>query len=78
MLVELRSETDFVSRNEEFVSLAHSIAMHIAAMNPRDIKELLEQPFIKDEKQTIQDLVKQASSSFGEHIEIRQFVRYEL
>lgn len=34
VMLEIRSETDFVSRNEEFCRLAHDIALHIAAMNP--------------------------------------------
>lgn len=34
VLVELRAQTDFVSRNVEFKKLAHDLAMHIAAMNP--------------------------------------------
>ena len=33
--IVLASETDFVSRNEEFTTLAHDIAMHVAAMNPQ-------------------------------------------
>lgn len=33
-MVLLSSETDFVSKNEEFVELARAIAMHIAAVNP--------------------------------------------
>lgn len=33
-MVLLSSETDFVSKNEEFVDLARAIAMHIAASNP--------------------------------------------
>lgn len=33
-LVELVSETDFVSGNEEFKALARDIAMHVAASNP--------------------------------------------
>lgn len=33
-LVELACETDFVARNEEFVTLARDIAMHIAATAP--------------------------------------------
>src|SRR3989344_4613095 len=77
-LVELRSETDFVSRNDEFSKLARELAMHIAAMNPQNTEELLKQAYIRDEKKTIADLVKSASASFGEHIEIRQFVRFEL
>jgi elongation factor Ts len=33
-MVLLASETDFVSKNEEFVALAKDIAMHVAATNP--------------------------------------------
>lgn len=38
VLVELRCETDFVAKNEEFQKLAHDIAMHIAASNPLYLK----------------------------------------
>ncbi|HAM95625.1 MAG: Elongation factor Ts [Candidatus Azambacteria bacterium GW2011_GWB2_46_37] len=34
VLVDLRCETDFVARNEEFKKLAHELALHVAAMNP--------------------------------------------
>lgn len=33
-MVLLASETDFVSRNEEFAELARTLAMHVAGMNP--------------------------------------------
>lgn len=33
-LVVLSCETDFVSKNEEFIALARDIAMHVAALNP--------------------------------------------
>lgn len=33
-MVLLACETDFVSKNEEFVALAREIAMHVAATNP--------------------------------------------
>ena len=33
-MVLLASETDFVSKNEEFIALAKEIAMHVAATNP--------------------------------------------
>lgn len=36
-LVLLASETDFVSKNEEFVALAKEIAMQVAAQNPKFI-----------------------------------------
>lgn len=37
-LVELLSETDFVSKNEEFRQIAYDIAMHITATNPEFLK----------------------------------------
>ncbi len=37
-MVELSCETDFVSKNEEFKTLARDIAMQVAASNPLDLK----------------------------------------
>lgn len=39
VLVELNSESDFVARNEEFRHLAHELAVHIAAANPRWVRQ---------------------------------------
>ncbi len=39
---------------------------------------LLEQPFVKDEDKTIQDLVTEAAVKLGENVVVRRFVRYEL
>ncbi len=36
-MVLLSSETDFVSKNEEFIALANDIAMHVAATDPKYI-----------------------------------------
>ncbi len=69
-LVLLSSETDFVSKNEEFVALARDIAMHTAAMRPSGIDELLAQPFIKDPSRTIADLISAATQKFGERVEV--------
>jgi elongation factor Ts len=38
-IVELVCETDFVSGNEEFKTLARDIAMHITASNPKFLKK---------------------------------------
>jgi len=120
-LVLLSCETDFVSKNEEFVALAHDIAMHATATNPQfisrdEVKEedtkkarelfeeqakdkpedkreaivegmmnsflkekvLLEQPYIKNPDNTINDLIEQATQKFGERIEITNCVRVSL
>ena len=39
---------------------------------------LMEQPFIKDDKRTVGDLVKETSSKTGENVVVRRFVRFRL
>lgn len=39
---------------------------------------LMEQPFVKDPEQTIEDIVKAKIAKIGENISIRRFVRYQL
>jgi elongation factor Ts len=48
--VQLFCETDFVARNEDFLELAHDIAMHITAASPK---------YIKPEEVTAEDLAKE-------------------
>jgi elongation factor Ts len=78
VLIEVRSETDFVARNEEFRTFSHNIAMHIAASNPADIEELLGQAYIKEPEITISDYLKQMIQKFGENIKISRFFRCSL
>lgn len=92
-LVEVNCETDFVARTEDFQTLAHEIAMQVASMNPevvskeemepsdtRDPKEvaLLEQPYIRDNHKTINDLVQETIAKTRETIKVKRFVRFEL
>lgn len=74
-LVMLSCETDFVSKNEEFIALARDIAMHVSAMQPADKEELLSQPFIKNPDKTVADLVSDATQKFGERTDISSFSR---
>ena len=78
VLLELRCETDFVARSDEFKNLAHDLVMHIAALNPKDLETLLEQPFVKDDSQTIDQLVKGVAAKTGENTQIEKFCRYEI
>ena len=39
---------------------------------------LMEQPFIKDDKKTVEELVKETSAKTGENIVVRRFVRFRL
>lgn len=72
-MVLLSCETDFVSKNEEFGMLARDIAMHVSAMRPATVEELMGQQFIKDPSKTIADLVSGAVQKFGERTEVTDF-----
>ena len=87
-MVELNCATDFVARTDEFKSLAHDIAMQVAAMAPQFLSEddapedfqgslaeaaLWEQPFIRDQAKSVRELVAEAVSKLGENIKIGRF-----
>jgi elongation factor Ts len=78
VLLELVCETDFVSKNPEFKATGKDIAMHIAAMDPADITELLTQPFIKNPSKTISDMINGTVQKFGERTEISRFTRFSI
>ena len=77
-VVELLCETDFVARTPDFKQLAHELAMQVAAMNPKNVEEFLKQPWIRDEKQTIDELVKDLIAKTGENIKVSRIARFEL
>jgi len=77
-MVEVHCETDFVARTREFQSLVQELALHIAGMNPKDIEELLIQPYVRDPSIPIKGLIAQTVHSIGEHIEVVRFTRYEI
>src|SRR3989344_6435152 len=123
VLVEVNCETDFVARNEDFKTLVHDLALHIAAANPLYVSRedvpaqlidkekeiykeqavgtvkspeilekivsgklekfygqvcLMEQPYVKDEDMSVNDLVASKIATIGENIQVRRFSRYVL
>jgi len=66
--------------------------MQVAAMSPQFVRpedagegvegaeeqSLLKQPFIKDSKRTIEQLIHEAVGKLGENIQIRRFIRFEV
>ncbi len=77
-LVELRCETDFVARTDEFKHLAHELCLQVAAMNPKKVEDFLKEEYIRDPKVTIKDLVKQTVAKVGENITVARFIRMAL
>jgi elongation factor Ts len=92
-IVEVNCETDFVARTPEFQSLAHELAMQVAAANPLVVSEddlpsgsegrkeemvLLDQPYIRDPGKSIRQLINETIGKTGENIQVRRFSRFEL
>lgn len=92
-LVEVNCESDFVARTDELRSVAHDIAMQVAAMSPAYVTSedmpdddqrppeevcLLLQPFIKDSSRTVGDVVQETIALVGENIRIGRFTRFAL
>jgi elongation factor Ts len=92
-IVELACETDFVARTPEFRELAHDIAMQVVAMDPvyldkSEIKEedsrpfaqvsLLQQPFIKDNSSSVEEVLQELAAKLGENVRVLRFSRLAL
>lgn len=54
VLVQLNCETDFVARNEKFIELGKSIAMHIAATNPQFVRSEDVSPEVIEKEKEVQ------------------------
>ena len=78
VMVELLCETDFVAKTDEFKHLAREVAMQISAMNPETVDLLLQEEYIRDSSQTIDQLIKSVIGKLGENITIKRFQRFEL
>ena len=75
VIVEVNCETDFVAKTDDFQALAHTIAEHIAKINPKDVEALKESTL---EGKKVSDLVTEKVAKIGENISLRRFVRYEV
>jgi len=76
VLLELRMETDFVGKSDPVKEFAHDLALHIAAMAPKDVENLMSQPFVKDQSKTIEETLKGVIAKVGENMKIERFERY--
>ena len=75
-IVEVNAETDFVSKNGEFVEFVNDIAEIVAQANPKNVECLLEEKYKNTEK-TVQEVLTDKISTIGENIVIRRFERFE-
>lgn len=78
VIVEVNCETDFVAKTDEFKELVKDISLQVAASEAGDVDALLVEPFNKNPKITVGDLVKETSAKLGENIVVRRFNRIVL
>ena len=64
VLVEMRCETDFVARNQDFKTLAHEIALQVAAMSPQFVKpEDIPEKVLKEKEELYKEESQDKSKS---------------
>lgn len=73
-LVEVNCETDFVAKDETFISFVKSCAEAAATANPADVDALVLVQTASGE--TVEDIRKAAIAKLGENMSPRRFVRY--
>jgi elongation factor Ts len=73
-LVEVNCETDFVTKNDDFLTLANTIAKLIAEKNPADIAALSALPL---DGKTVEEVRSALVGKIGENMSIRRFKRFE-
>ena len=69
-VVEVNSETDFVAKNEEFVSLVNEILKAIIKSDVKSVEEALK---LETSEGTIEDLIVSKTAKIGEKLSLRRF-----
>ena len=70
VIVEVNSETDFVAKNPEFVSLVDEIADAVLENNPSNMDEAMK---VEVNGSTIEDLIVSKTATIGEKLSFRRF-----
>ena len=72
-LVEINCETDFVSRNEDFLAFAKKLSQLVGEKNPHDLTVLAELPL---DGTTVEAARQALVQKIGENIGVRRFARF--
>jgi len=76
-LVEVNCETDFVSKNDDFLAFSKAVAELIAKNNPADVAAVGALPLSQAGfGPTVEDVRKGLIGKIGENMSIRRFKRY--
>jgi elongation factor Ts len=72
-MVEVNCETDFVSRNEDFVAFAKRLAQLVAEKDPGDVSALAALPL---DGSTVESARQSLVQKIGENLSLRRFARF--
>lgn len=72
VILEVNSETDFVAKNEEFVSFVDYLASIVLKNDVDSVEEVLK---LEDENETIEQKLIAITAKIGEKISFRRFVK---
>ena len=76
-MIEVNSETDFVSKNDSFLAMADAAARLIAENNPADLEALGAMAYEQDTfGPTLEDVRKGLIGKIGENMSFRRFKRF--
>jgi len=77
-LIEVNSETDFVSKNDSFIAMAKAAAELVAKHNPADVAALGALAYEQDSfGPTLEDVRKGLIGKIGENMSFRRFKRFD-
>ena len=72
-IVEVNSETDFVAKNDTFVSYVAEVAAQAAKTTATDIDAFLAEPWAADTTKTVKEALAAQIAVIGENMNIRRF-----
>ena len=77
-IIEVNSETDFVSKNDSFIAMANAAAKLVAEKNPADVEALGAFAYEQDGfGPTLEEVRKGLIGKIGENMSFRRFKRFE-
>jgi elongation factor Ts len=76
-MVEVNCETDFVAKDDNFVSFADAVAERALETNAADVEALLNEALHEGEDTTINTAREALIVKIGENMNVRRFVRME-
>ncbi|MGL4344610.1 MAG: translation elongation factor Ts [Cellulosilyticaceae bacterium] len=74
-LVEINSQTDFVAKNDQFVTFVNQVAQMVLENEVNDVDALKALPWIEDASKTVGDVLIEKIAVIGENLSLRRIAR---